>query len=235
MGREAYVTILIVHLQRDVGAIRSRRHRLAILTLLYAAVAVGAAPLQKTPTRGDLFDELFKQGQAKNGNLKTLTASFVETTTSTLLTRPIVSSGTLAVERPSRIVMRYAQPDDRVILIDGDTLTVSWPSKNVRQSKDIGAAQKRIQKYFVDSNPDELRTHFTITAREGTDRPGTYAVEMIPKRKQIQEGLSKLELWVDRSTQLMTAMRMTFPNGDTKLLTFADVKPNAPINPALFK
>ena len=72
MGREAYVTILIVHLQRDVGAIRSRRHRLAILTLLYAAVAVGAAPLQKTPTRGDLFDELFKQGQAKNGNLKTL-------------------------------------------------------------------------------------------------------------------------------------------------------------------
>jgi len=28
---------------------------------------------------------------------------------------------------------------------------------------------------------------------------------------------------------------MTFPNGDTKLLTFADVKPNAPIDPALFK
>jgi hypothetical protein len=58
----------------------------------------------------DLFDELFKQGQAKNGAMKTLTASFVETTSSTLLTKPLVSSGTLAVVRPSRIVLRYTQP-----------------------------------------------------------------------------------------------------------------------------
>ena len=57
---------------------------------------------------------------------------------------------------------------------------------------------------------------------------------MVPKRKQIQEGLSRLELWVDRTTQLLVAMRMTFPNGDTKLMTFADVKPNAPIDPSVF-
>ncbi len=224
-----------MHVQRDGNAIRSPRRRLSVVALLCAALAIGAAPAQKAGARGDLFDELFKEGQAKNGGLKTLTASFVETTTSTLLTKPLVSSGTLAVERPSRIVMRYAQPDDRVVLIDGDTLTMSWPSKNVRQSKDIGAAQKRIQKYFVDSGPNELRGHFTISAREATDRPGTYLVDMIPKRKQIQEGLAKLELWVDRSTQLMAAMRMTFPNGDTKLMTFTDVKPNAPVDPALFK
>ena len=224
-----------MHLQRHGDAVRPPRRRLAIFALLWAAVAIGAAPIQKASTRGDLFDELFARGQAKNSNLKTLTASFVETTTSTLLTKPLVSRGTLAVERPARIVMRYAEPDDRVVLIDGDTLTISWPSKNVRQSKDIGAAQKRIQKYFVDSSPDALRSHFTIAAREATDRPGTYVVEMVPKRKQIQEGLSNLELWVDRSTQLMAAMRMTFPNGDTKLLTFTDVKPNAPVDPALFK
>ena len=224
-----------MHVQRDGNAIRSPRRRLSVVALLCAALAIGAAPAQKAGARGDLFDELFKEGQAKNGGLKTLTASFVETTTSTLLTRPLVSSGTLAVERPSRIVLRYAQPDGRVVLIDGDTLTMSWPSKNVRQSKDIGAAQKRIQKYFVDSSPNELRGHFTISAREATDRPGTYLVDMVPKRKQIQEGLSKLELWVDRSTQLMAAMRMTFPNGDTKLMTFTDVKPNAPVDPALFK
>jgi outer membrane lipoprotein-sorting protein len=224
-----------MHLQRAGFVVRSPRRLGAIIALACAVVAIGAAPAQKAPGRGDLFDELFKQGQAKNGALKTLTASFVETTTSSLLTRPLVSSGTLAVERPSRIVMRYTQPDDRVVLIDGDTLTMSWPSKNVRQSKDIGAAQKRIQKYFVDSSPNELRSHFTIAAREATDRPGTYLVDMTPKRKQIQEGLSKLELWVDRSTQLMAAMRMTFPNGDTKLMTFTDVKPNAPVDPALFK
>ena len=29
-------------------------------------------------------------------------------------------------------------------------------------------------------------------------------------------------------------MRMTFPGGDTKLMTFTDVKPNAPVDPAWF-
>ena len=202
--------------------------------LVGAIATLGAAPVQKTSGSGDLFDELFKQGQGRNANLKTLTASFVETSTSTLLTRPLIASGTLAVERPSRIVMRYTQPDDRVVLIEGDTLTMAWPAKNIRQAQDIGAAQKRIQKYFVDSSPNELRSHFTIAAREATDRPGTYLVDMVPRRKQIQEGLSRLELWVDRSTQLLAAMRMTFPNGDTKLMTFTDVKPNVPLGPATF-
>ena len=203
--------------------------------LLCTAIAALVAIPQFASARADLFDELFKQGQAKNGAMKTLTASFVETTTSTLLTRPLVASGTLAVERPSRIALRYTQPDERIVLIDGDTMTMSWPSRNVRQSKDIGASQKRIQKYFVDSSPDGLRSHFTIGAREADDRPGAWLVTMVPKRKQILEGLARLDLWVDRTTQLMTAMKMTFPNGDTKLMTFTDVKPNAPVDAALFK
>jgi outer membrane lipoprotein-sorting protein len=194
-------------------------------------VAVPAAP----SARADLFDELFKQGQAKNGAMKTLTASFVETTTSTLLARPLEARGTLAVERPSRIALRYTDPDQRLVLIDGDTMTMSWPARNVQQAKDIGATQKRIQKYFVDSSPSELRSSFTIDAREADDRAGAYLITMVPKRKQILEGLRRLELWVDRTTQLMTAMKMTFPNGDTKLMTFSEVKPNAPVDAALFR
>jgi hypothetical protein len=102
-------------------------------------------------------------------------------------------------------------------------MTIAWPSRSIRQARDIGTAQKRIQKYFVDASPSELRSHFDVSAREADDRPGQYLVVMIPKRKQIQEGLTKLELWIDRSTLLMSAMRMTFPNGDTKQMTFSGV------------
>jgi outer membrane lipoprotein-sorting protein len=199
---------------------------LVIAAGLAAGTAVGA--------RADLFDRIYAEGQQKNGDIRTLTASFVETTSSELLTRPLVASGTVAVERPSRIALTYTHPDSRRVLIDGDRLTVTWPSKQVHEEKDIGAAQKRIQKYFVDSSPSELRSHFTVTASETSDRPGTYLVTMVPKRKQIREGLTKLELWIARSTLLMDAMRITFPNGDTKLMTFTDVKVNAPIDAAAF-
>ena len=57
---------------------------------------------------------------------------------------------------------------------------------------------------------------------------------MVPKRKQILEGLSRLDLWVDWTSVLLMAMRMSFPSGDTKLMTFTDVVPNAPIDPSVF-
>jgi len=44
-----------------------------------------------------------------------------------------------------------------------------------------------------------------------------------------------LELWLDRTTVMLTSMRMTFPNGDTKLMAFEDVKVNPAIDPALFQ
>ena len=203
----------------------------AALLVVFAGLSAAIPALS---ARADLFDELFKQGQAKNGAMKTLTANFVETTSSTLLTKPLVSSGTVAVERPARIAMRYTEPDNRIVLIDGDRMSISWPSKNVRQDKDIGAAQKRIQKYFVGSSPGELRSHFDVNASAATDRPGTYLVAMVPKRKQIKEGLARLDLWVGKDTQMLVAMKMTFPNGDTKLMTFTDVKPNAAIDPSMF-
>jgi outer membrane lipoprotein-sorting protein len=223
-----------MQVQRRWTAPRAPRGVLTCAALLAVTAGLVAGIPAALSARADLFDELFKQGQAKNGAMKTLTANFVETTTSALLTKPLVSSGTVAVERPSRIAMHYTQPDDRIVLIDGDKMTMSWPSKNVRQDKDIGAAQKRIQKYFVGSSPSELRSHFDVNASEATDRTGTYLVTMVPKRKQIKEGLARLDLWVDKNSQMLVAMKMTFPNGDTKLMTFTDVKPNAPIDPAAF-
>jgi outer membrane lipoprotein-sorting protein len=99
----------------------------------------------------------------------------------------------------------------------------------------IGASQRRIQRYFVDKTPAQLRSHFDIAARNATDRAGTWLVEMTPKRKQIREGMTRLDLWIDHKTVVLVAMKMTFPNGDTKLMEFSNVKINPAVDPALFK
>ena len=120
-----------------------------------------------------MFDELYARGQKQNAGLKTLTASFVETSTSSLLTRPVIARGTVIVERPARVALRYTDPDARVILIDGDRMTISWPSANLRSVKDIGASQRRIQKYFVNGSPDELRRHFEVSGARRPQPPTT--------------------------------------------------------------
>jgi outer membrane lipoprotein-sorting protein len=180
------------------------------------------------------FESLYRRGLEVNAGLKTLTAHFTETTTSEMLTRPLVATGTIAVERPSHVVLHYEQPERRDILIEDDRLIVSWPSRHIREVTNIATTNRRIQKYFVDSTPEQLRATFTIATRVATDRPHTYLLTMQPRRKQIKEGLAGLDLWIDQGSLLLSAMKMTFPNGETKLMELEKVVVNEPIDPAVF-
>jgi outer membrane lipoprotein-sorting protein len=203
---------------------RARGAAAAVLTLLLGAVTATA----QVPSSSS-FDESYRRAQQANAALKTLTADFTESTTSSLLARPLVAHGTLVVQRPSRVILRYSDPEARVVLIDGDRMTMTWPSRQVRQQTDITRAQSRVQRYFVQGSAEELRREFDIELRNTSERPGTQEVRLRPKRKQIRETLTTLDLWIDPATSLLSAMRMTFANGETKTMTLANVV----INPAL--
>ena len=94
--------------------------------------------------------------------------------------------------------------------------------------------EKRIQRYFVDTSPKQLRSHFDVDARIASDRPDAWLLTMRPKRKQIREGLSQLELWIRQDSVMLSAMRMIFPSGDSKLLEFEDVRINPTIDESAF-
>jgi outer membrane lipoprotein-sorting protein len=216
-----------------------RRGAILAVTVVVAARFVAFAPTaiaqRKAAARQpDVFDELYTRGKQANDAMKTLTAHFTETTTSSLLTKPIVARGRVAVERPSRVVLRYSDPDVRVVLIDGTKMTMSWPSRSITQVTDIGTAQGRVQKYFINGTAEDLRNQFEIEDHGTSDKAGTYYVTMVPKRKQIRDNLARLDLWIDRASLLLDTMKMTFANGDSKTMAFDDVVPNAPIEPGTF-
>jgi len=218
---------------RTVARRTPSRSAIAHALAAIAAACVLSPALASAPP--DAFDELYAKGKQVNDAMKTLTARFTETTTSTLLTKPIVARGRVAVERPSRVVLRYTEPDARTVLIDGNRMTMVWPSRNLRQVTDIGTTQGRIQKYFVNGTAADLRHEFEIEDQPaGGDRPNAYYLSMVPKRKQIHETLARLDLWVDRTSLLLDVMKMTFANGDTKTMAFEDVVRNAPLEPGTF-
>jgi len=207
----------------------------------HAWCAIAAAVLlwpgaRATPVaQGDLFDEIYRQGQSFERNLRTVRAKFTETSTSRLLKQPLVARGVLAVERPSKIVLLYMEPEARTVLIDGDTLRMVWPSRDIAQRKDIGAAQRRVEKYFVGASPAELRAHFAIDAAVDPSTPRHWLVRMTPTRRQIKEAIARIDLQVAQETVMLTSMSITFPNRDVKTMTFEQVVINEPIDPALFR
>lgn len=205
---------------------------LAAASLLSALLTVPVAG-QSTTQNSDTgsFDARYARGQQVNASIRTLTASFIETTQSSLLTQPLVARGTLAVERPSRVVLHYTQPTVRTVLIDRNKMTVTWPSM---QTMDVGAAMGRIEKMFVNGSAKDLRQQFEIDDRQTGEPAGIYHVVMTPKQRRIREGLTRLELWVDEQTSLLSAIRMTFPNGDSKHMAFEQVTPNATLPAGVF-
>jgi outer membrane lipoprotein-sorting protein len=215
---------------------------LLVACMIASAIGVGAIGIDEGPGFSpgnagapDLFDEIYARGKPLETTLKSLTARFTETSQSPLLAKPLVARGTISVIRPSRVAMHYTMPESRTVIIDGARLRVVWPSHGIDRTTPIGAMEKRIQQYFVDTSPKQLRSHFDIAAQVATDRPNAWFLTMKPRRKQIREGLSQLELWIQQDTVMLAAMRMVFSSGDAKLLEFEDVLINPPIDESAFR
>ena len=226
-----------------VGSRVPARRTIISLGVVLSLASADAAATAQTPAAASVaskpsFDELYRRGQKANAGITRLTARFTETTSSSLLVadRPVVARGSLYVQRgtPSRVALHYTEPDARTVLIDGNRMITSWPSRNIRTSSDISRAQRDVEKYFTANDAGDLRRLFTIDLHDTSARPGTHEVSMVPRRKQISETLTRLELWVQEGSGLLQAMRMTFSNGDTKLMEFENVTPNAAIDPSVF-
>jgi outer membrane lipoprotein-sorting protein len=206
----------------------------AILFVL-AQLIVGALVAAQPAVSNDRFDRLFAQSLAKRQSLASISARFTETTTSSLLEKPLVSHGTVIAAPPARVLMTYTDPERRIVTIDGKFLVVEWPDRQERQKIDISQTQKRIDQYFTQASTSQLRSMFDITAEDDPGVRGTDRVDMRPKRKQIKEGLERLELWVERERLLLVQMRMTFPGGDRKTIRLEDIAVNVPVPDATFR
>lgn len=182
----------------------------------------------------DLFDEIYRRGAPVEKTLQTVSASFVETSTSTLLKAPQVARGTLVGRRPGQVRLDYSGADARTVIVNGNALYLDWPSRQLKETRDISGTMRRAQRFFTATTPTELRKHFDIAAAEAADRPGTWRVTFTPKRRQMREGVERVHLWIDRSSLTLQAMKMDYPGGDTRLMEFADIRLNPPVEASAF-
>jgi outer membrane lipoprotein-sorting protein len=202
----------------------------ALLQLFMAATLAAA----QAPAPKDLFDQIFARALEKRQSIQSIRARFTETTTSSLLERPLVSHGTMIATPPSRVLMTYTDPERRTIAIDSRSLVVLWPGRSERETIDISQTQKRIDHYFTQATVGQLRSMFDIAAQPDPVVRGTDRVDMRPKRRQITEGLERLEIWIDRESLLLVQLQMTFPGGDRKTIRLDDVALNVPVTDEMF-
>jgi outer membrane lipoprotein-sorting protein len=204
--------------------------RLAAVVL--AMAAAGSAQVSAAP---DLFDELHARVRALEEKRQTIRAKFTETTVSSLLVKPMVSEGTLVGAKPASLAMTYTSPERRTIVVDGRRMLTTRPVLGERELVDITEIMKQVEHYFVNATPDELRKHFTVHAFVDPEIPAWYQIDLVPTRKQIRQGLDRLQIWIARDPLLLAQIRITFAGGDTTTVAIKDAELNVPLPPDAFK
>jgi outer membrane lipoprotein-sorting protein len=198
-----------------------------------ALVAALALTAVQAPGGQDLFDTLHARISAAEAKRTSIRARFVESTTSSLLVKPMVSQGTLIGEKPARMVITYLSPERKSILMDGQRLFVTRAGRQEVEQTDITEIMKTVNKYFTNADPGQLRRAFTIHAIPDPATPGGYQVDLLPRRKQIKQGLDRLQFWVSRD-YMLTQLTMTFAGGDTTVFKLEDVELNVAVPPGTF-
>ncbi len=177
----------------------------------------------------DLFDEIYRKGAPIEKTLRSVSASFVETSTSTLLKAPQVARGTVVAQRPSQIRLEYHGTDARTVVVDGNAMALDWPARNMHGTRDIGGMMRRASRFFESNSPADLRRHFDIVAIVAPDRANSWQVTFTPRRKQMRDGVDRVHVWIDMTALVLQALKMEYPGGDTRLMEFADVRINPPV------
>jgi len=192
------------------------------------------AALAAAPQPADPLDALFARGKVMQATLHSISASFTETTLSSLLRDPLVARGTVVAAVPLRMLMTYTTPEVRYVLMDQTRIVTVVPSRRERDELNIADMQRRIQRYFVEASPKELRQSFDISLAPDPALPGADLMDMRPRRKQIKEGLARLRLWIDRTSLVMSKLRMDYADGDSRTIELSDIKINPPVDDRTF-
>ncbi len=175
---------------------------------------------------GERFDALISQIKAKQSELQSLEASFVQTKQSMLLLEPEVSKGSFAYQAPNNARWEFTEPNNTVMVInDGEMLT--W-------YRDLGTAERlavdkhtsQIEQYLAATNSVErLRRYFDFTAAFPKDgRP--YRIELTPRFSRVAKRLTSMTIWFDREQFVPVRLNYEEPDGDTTEFVFEQVRVN---------
>jgi len=205
------------------------------LVTVIACLLTSSIHAQKPTLPADRFAEIFDRGIIKQKTMTSIEAAFTETTTVTLLTRPLVTHGTVIAAAPGRMRMTYTDADRKTLFMDGKTLVVAWADRPERQTINVSEIQKKVNQYFTSASLKDLRSMFQINAAADAARSHVDRIEMLPTEKHVKDGLKLLEIWIDRQTDLMTQMRLSFPSGDSKTIALDQIRVNVPVSDEMFK
>ena len=201
--------------------------------VLCICVPLFAQEAGSTEITGDKKADLVTSIEKAHKQLTTLSASFTQEKTSTLLTDKVVQKGKLNYKAPKQLRWEYTSPKAlTVIFSNGKVLLKTEKGTTNNPNKMLGEMGNMIintiNGSFLKENPDFNTRYFK-------NKSGQYVVVLTPINKKIKTYYKNISITLNSSTFLADKVILTEVNGDVTTITFADKKANATLSDSLFK
>jgi outer membrane lipoprotein-sorting protein len=207
------------------------------LTLLMALVALlswSATDIsrgQEAEVRPLSLPELLQKFNERQQAVQSLTATFTERKDLSLLAKPVVSNGTFLYAKPARIKWEYSAPEPRIFLITEDRFVAYYPNQKRAEEVPLSKlAGRRVFRVFgIGQTSEDLQKFFEITQAEPGDEKDCFLLVLTPKRRRVKDRLQLVRFWVDGKTYLPRKLEYLESDGDSTLLSFANIRLNPEI------
>ena len=213
----------------------------AIVLLMLIVVVVGALAADPPDPAAienlgieDKVDAVVEAVVTTQKATSSLVAHFEQQKTSDLLLEPVVSRGTFRYLADDRVRWDYREPEEMVVVFNGELLTTYYPREHRAEQARIGSRQRRFVRFLGGAQPlDELLSQFQMAfADPGDGRP--YEISLKPMSRMLRERLQSIQLQVDRELLLPVDLVYREPDGDSTRFTFTEIERNIAVDAGVF-
>lgn len=192
-----------------------------------------AASAQKAMTAAEqerAIADITKAAQAT----QTLQCDFVQTKTLSILNDKMVSHGTMAFARPSKLRWNYTTPYDYTFIITDDKVLIGKGKQ--RNSIDLKSSQvfQEIARMIAGSITGKCLTQTKDFAVSMQSDANNYIALLTPKDKRVKKMFKSIRLTFDRKASAMSMVELTELSSDVTTITFQNVKQNQPLGATTF-
>ena len=202
----------------------------ALLTVFSGSLMAQAEKLLSESERREVMQSLTRAAL----EVKTLQCGFVQTKTSDLLADKAVSKGKMAFRSPNRLRWEYTEPHANLLVVNGDSVWMGG-ERFTREGSSADRIRKAVSG-MVSGMVSGLKL-FDENAYEISfyDAGTSWKADMLPKSRSMKRMFTRLTLYFDKQTHVVSEIVLTEAGGDQTSIRFREMVRNAALADQLFE
>jgi outer membrane lipoprotein-sorting protein len=208
--------------------------------LARAVVCVACFASSLAAQNGGGLDDAFARLDKAAQQFKSVTADIKRNVHTAVINDDARDQGSIRVRHDkghdTKMLIDFTGAEAKTVSLDGADVSVYYPKLNTVQIYDVGSKRNLVDQFLLlgfGASSSQLKDNYNITyaGMEMIGSDNTWHLQLVPKSADALKNLKRAELWISPNSGLPMQQKFTTSGtGDFTLVTYSNMKPNAPVS-----